>query len=137
MASAPVLLELFRATLREQLEPDGWTAVRDPATLAGFARPIDEEFIAVVDVDKQWIAPDLGATVSTEVDAGVVYLPLGRLWAPLGARVREPRFLRSLHAPDDDGEEIPEWQIRSADDASAVAVRVAALVHDQAFAFAA
>src|ERR1700753_2019833 len=108
MASAPELLALFRATLGEQLAADGSTEVRDPATLAEFARPIDEEFIAVVDVDRQWIVPDLGATRITDIDAGVVYLPLRRLWPLLGVPSLEPRVLRPLREPGDDGEVWPE-----------------------------
>jgi hypothetical protein len=131
MASAPELLELFRGALREQVAPDSWTELDDPLGFAAFARPIDDEFIAVVDVDKQWVVPDLGATRISEVIAGAVYLPLRRLWPLLGVPSLEPRVRRPLLEA---GEHWPDWPIRNADDATAVATRVATLIADQAFA---
>jgi hypothetical protein len=55
----------------------------------------------------------------------------------LGAGELEPRVNRPLLQPRDDGDEWPEWPIRSAEDAQTVAARVATLVRDQAFTFAA
>jgi hypothetical protein len=136
MATVPELLQLFRAALRERLGDDGWTELDDPAFAVELAHPVDEEFVAVAEIDRMTISPDRAPVLITDVNAAVSYLPLRRLWPLLGEPWLEPRVVHPLREPGDDEDDLEAWSIASGGDAEAVADRVAALVRDHVLGFA-
>jgi hypothetical protein len=99
------LREQLRGQLAARLAPAGWHPVDDEGdysmTLAGFVRPLSEEFAATAEYSRAMSTPDHPPVRITQPRFGVSYEPLRRLWPLLDDHIR-------LAALNESVEEMPE-----------------------------
>jgi hypothetical protein len=138
-AEARELRAVLRHELCARLEPAGWTCLQEDRgafDLAAFVRPLDGgEFAATASVGRASRVPDRPPVLVTNVEVGVAYEPLGRLWPLLGESFRGPLIAERLRE-DEEGGQLDPLRVETNAQALDVAVELAGLFLERAVAFA-
>lgn len=144
------LRQLLRAALAARLEPEGWRELADGNSqfrLTVFGRPVNDEFMVTVQINRASSWPDRPPLLVTDLMAGVSYEPLRRLYPLLGDfqyAVLYGGFGPDEDDEDDDDEEWDEnddddehwepdrFEVRNEADVPSVAEQLAELVKERA-----
>jgi hypothetical protein len=136
---AAELREQLRGELAARLAPAGWCPVDGEGdfsmVLAGFVRPLSDEFAATAEYSRALSTPDHPPVRITQPMFGVAYEPLRRLWPLLDDHVRIAALTESV-------EDMPErarvcrMEVSTQAEVVAVADQLAGLALEEAVAFA-
>jgi hypothetical protein len=133
----------LRGQLRDELAaclaPAGWSPIDgegdDSMVLAGFVRPLSDEFAATAEYTRGLSMPDRPPVRITQPLFGVAYEPLRRLWPLLSDRVRIAALTESVGDMPERAR-VCRMEVHTQAEVAPVAKQLAGLALEQAVAFA-
>lgn len=133
------LRQQLRDELAARLAPSGWSAIDGEGDysmmLAGFVRPLSDEFAATVEYTRVLSMPDRPPVRITQPMFGVAYEPLRRLWPLLEDGVRTAALTESVGDMPERAR-VCRMEVQTQADVAVVAGQLAGLALERAVAFA-
>lgn len=133
------LRQQLRDELAARLAPAGWSPTDGEGdysmVLAGFVRPLGDEFAATAEFTRALATPDRPPVRITQPMFGVAYEPLRRLWPLLEDRVRIATLTESVGDMPERAR-VCRMEVHAQAEVAAVATQLAGLALERAVAFA-